>query len=113
MASACIDKKDIRKYLEPIHPNLLSDVESYEVSTYYIFPAYHGCQYKNRNGTRKKIEYNRGEIRVFLPVHTAYWIKTKKKYLSPKVYHTRYQRKFYEKGQLFNRQLLHVKYEYY
>ena len=51
MASACIDEKDIRKYLEHIHPNLLSDAESYEVGVYYIFPAYHNCRYRNRNGT--------------------------------------------------------------
>ena len=37
MASACIDEKDIRKYLEHIHPNLLSDAESYEVGVYYIY----------------------------------------------------------------------------
>ena len=108
MASACIDEKDISKYLEHIHANLLSDIESYKVSMHYIFPAYHGCQ--NRNGTRKKIEYSRGEICV-VPVHTACWRKTKKKYLSPKVYHSRYQRKLYEKGlflaSLFNRQLSH------
>ena len=116
MASACIDEKDISKYLEHIHPNLLSDIESYKVAAHDIFPAYHGCRYRNRNGTGKEIEYNRGEICV-LPIHTACWRKTKKKYLSPKVYHTRYRRKLYEKGlflaSLFNRQLLHPKYEYY
>ena len=89
MASACIDEKDISKYLERIHPNLLSDIGSYKVGAYYIFPAYRSCRCRNRNGTRKKIEYNRGEICV-APVHTACWRKTKKKYLSPKVYHTRY-----------------------
>ena len=66
MASACIDEKDIRKYLEHIHPNLLSDVESYEVGVYYIFPAYHNCRYRNRNGTGKKIEYNREKSVFFL-----------------------------------------------
>ena len=114
MASACIDEKDISKYLEQIHPNLLSDIESYNVGAYDIFPAYHGFRYRNSNGTRKKIEYNRGDICV-VPVPTACCRKTKKKYLIPKVYHTRYRRKLYEKGfflaSLFNRQLLHPKYE--
>ena len=109
MASACIDEKGSSKYLEHIYPNLLSDVERYKVGAYYIFPAYHGYRYRNRNETRKKIEYNRGEICV--PVYTACWRKTKKIYLSPKVYHTRYRRKLYEKGlflaSLFNRQLSH------
>ena len=115
MASAWIDEKDISKYLEHIHPNLLSDIEIYKVAAHDIFPAYHGCQYRNKNGTGKEIEYNRGEICV-LPIHTACWRKTKKKYLSPKVYHTRYLRQLCEKGlflaSLFNRQLLHPKYEY-
>ena len=81
-----------------------------------MFPCYQDCQYRNRNGTIKKIECNRGEICV-VPVHTVCWRKTKKKYLRPKVYHTRYQRKLYEKrlflASLFNQQLLHPKYEYY
>ena len=54
MASACIDEKGISKYLEHIYPDLLSDVERYKVGAYYIFPAYHGCRYRNRNRTRKK-----------------------------------------------------------
>ena len=116
MASACIDEKDISKYLEHIHPNLLSDIESYKVGAYHMFPCYHDCQYRNRNGTIKKIECIRGEICV-VPVHNVCWRKTKKKYFSPKVYHARYQRKLCEKrlflASLFNQQLLHPKYEYY
>ena len=115
MASACIDEKDISKYVEHIHANLLSDIESYKVSAYYIFPVITVVDIEIET-TRKKREYNRGEICV-VPVHTACWRKTKKKYLNPKVYHTRYQRKLYEQGlflaSLFNRQLLHPKNEYY
>ena len=54
MASACIDEKDISKLFKHFHPNLLADIESYKVGAYYIFPTYHGCEYRNRNGTRKK-----------------------------------------------------------
>ena len=54
MASACIDEKGISKYLEHIYPDLLSNVERYKVGAYYVFPAYHGCRYRNRNRTRKK-----------------------------------------------------------
>ena len=55
MASACMDEKDISKLLKHFHPNLLSDIESYKVGAYYIFPTYHGCPYRKRNVTRKKI----------------------------------------------------------
>ena len=55
MASACLHEKDISKLLKHFHPNLLSDIESYKVGAYYILPTYHGCGYRKRNVTRKKI----------------------------------------------------------
>ena len=97
MASACIDEKDISKLLKHFHPNLLSDIESYKVGAYYIFPTYHSCRYRNRSGTRKKLQYSRGEVYIN-PDHTACWRKTEKKYLNPKVYNTRYRRNVYKKG---------------
>ena len=84
---------------------MVSNIESYKVGAYYLFPTYHGCQHRNRNGTRKKIQYNKGE-QCINPVHTACWRKTKKKYLSPKVYNTRYQRNFNQKSGFFLTSLL-------
>ena len=89
MASACMDKKDISKLLKHFHPNLLSDIESCKVGAYYIFPTYHGFGFRNRNRTRKKIQYNRGEVCIN-SVYTACWRKTKNKYSNPKLYNTRY-----------------------
>ena len=87
--SACAHEEYIYKLLKCLHRNLVSNIESYKVGAYYLFPTYHGCQHRNRNGTRKKIQYNKGE-QCINPVHTACWRKTKKKYLSPKVYNTTY-----------------------
>ena len=84
---------------------MVSNIESYKVGAYYLFPTYHGCQHRNRNGTRKKIQYNKGE-QCINPVHTACWRKTKKKYLSPKVYNTTYWRKFYKNSGFFLTSLL-------
>ena len=64
MANAFIHEKNISKLLKHIHPNLLSDLESYKVGTHYIFPTYHGCWYRNRNETRKK--YNAIEEKFVL-----------------------------------------------
>ena len=98
MPSACIHEKGISKLFKNFfHPNLLSDFESYKVGTYYLFPTYHGCWYKNRNGTRKKMQFFRGEVCINA-VHTACWRRTKKKYLNPKVYNTRYRRIVYKRG---------------
>ena len=66
MASACMDKKGISKLLKHFHPNLLSYIESYNVGAYYIFPTYHGFGFRNRNGTRNKKKYNRGEVCINL-----------------------------------------------
>ena len=77
MASACAHKEDIGKLLKYLHPNLVSNIEKYKVGAYYLFHNYHGCNYRNRNGTRKRIQYNKGEQGIN-PVHTACWRRTKK-----------------------------------
>ena len=89
MASTCAHEEDIYKLLKYLHPNLVSNIGSYKVGAYYLFPTNHGCWYRNRNKTRKKIQYNKGE-QCINPVHTAFWRKTKNKCLSPKVYNTKY-----------------------
>ena len=86
-------KKILVNFSNTFIQTFLSDIESYKVGAYYIFPTYHCCQYRNRNGTRKRIQYNKGKMCISL-AHTACWRKIIKKYLNPKVYNTRYQRNF-------------------
>ena len=59
--------------------------------------SYHGCSYRSRNGTRKKIQYNRGEQRVN-PIHTSCWRPVKKIYLGfpPRNYLTKYRKKYFK-----------------
>ena len=57
MASACIHEEELGKVLKYLHPNLVSNIHRYKEGSYYLFPSYHGCFYRNRNGTRKKIQY--------------------------------------------------------
>ena len=49
-------KKILVNFWNTFIQTFLSGIESYKVGAYYIFPTYHCCQYRNRNGTRK--EYN-------------------------------------------------------
>ena len=97
MTSACIHKEELGKVIKFFHPNLVSNIKRYKDGCYYLYPSYHGCSYRNRNGTRKKIQYNRGEQCVNL-VHNSCWKRVKKKYLGfpPRVYLTRYQKNYFK-----------------
>ena len=97
MASACIHEQDLGKVLKHLHPNIVSNIDSYKEDRYYIFPTYHGCRYRNRNGTRKKIQYNRGE-QCLTPVHTFCGRPVKKKYLGNliRVYRTKYRKNYFK-----------------
>ena len=97
MASACLHEKELDKVIKFLHPNLVSNIKRYKEGCYYLFAWYHGCSYRNRNGTRKKIQYNRGEQCVN-PVQTSCWRPVKKKYLgfSPRIYLTRYRENYFE-----------------
>ena len=44
------------------HPKLRKNIEKFKIENYFIFPHYHGCGKRNRNGTNKKINYKIGEI---------------------------------------------------
>ena len=98
MASACIHEDNLGKNLKYLHSNIISNIDSYKKGYHYIFPSYHGCRYRNRNGTRKRIQYNKGE-QCLVPVHSFCWRPVKKKYLGNpiRVYMTRYQRAFLQK----------------
>lgn len=34
-----------------LHPNLINTLDHYRQNDSYGFPKYHGCDYRNRNGT--------------------------------------------------------------
>ena len=45
-----------------IHPKLRKNIDNFKIDGYYVFPHYHDCGKRNRNGTNKKINYKIGEI---------------------------------------------------
>ena len=61
MASACIHEGNLGKILKYLHPNIVSNIDRYKEGWYYLFPSHYGCRYRNRKGTRKRIQYNKGE----------------------------------------------------
>ena len=72
MASACMHEDNLGKNLKYLHPNIISNIDSLH------FSFYHGCRYRNRNGTRKRIQYNKGE-QCLVPVHSFCWRPVKRK----------------------------------
>ena len=87
--SACVHENDLLKFIDLIHPNLMWSIDCYKKDNYYVFPTYHGCNYKNKNCTRKRIDYKSGE-QCIRPIDIPYWTKTKQKYKNKgKVYFTR------------------------
>ena len=45
-----------------IHPKLRKNIDNFKIDGYYIFPHYHNCGKRNRNGANKKINYRIGEM---------------------------------------------------
>ena len=89
MTSACVHENDLLKFIDLIHPNLMWSIDCYKKDNYYVFPTYHGCNYKNKNCTRKRIDYKSGE-QCIRPIDIPCWTKTKQKYKNKgKVYFTR------------------------
>ena len=77
------------RYKDLIHPNIVENVDMYRKGKVITLPPYHGCHYANRNGTRKLIDYGRGEQCV-LPTNKRFWkIDVKDKYMIRKAYFTR------------------------
>ena len=91
MSSACIHRDNLGKILKYLHPNIVSNIEFYKEGSFYVFLCHHGCRFQNRNGTRKKIRYHKGE-QCINPVNTVSWRPVKKKYFGSavRVYPTRY-----------------------
>ena len=97
MTSVCIHEEELGKVINFLQPNLVSNIKRCKEGCYYLFPSYHGCSYRNRNGTRKKMQYNGGEQCVN-PAHTSCWRPVKNKYLGfpPRVYLTRYRKNYFK-----------------
>ena len=75
-----------------IHPNISNKIHKFKQGNYYVFPTFHGCNFKNRNGSRKRINYKVGNMCVS-PTENIYWkdiANINKKKLPYKIYFTRY-----------------------
>ena len=78
---------NIKDYL---HPNLHTIVKEHLDNNLICLPPFHGCNYRNKNGTRKLIDYARGK-RCNTPAWNFSWKRgIKKKYFSNKYPATRY-----------------------
>ena len=103
------------------HPKLRRNIRKFKQENYFIFPLYHGCGKKNRNGTNKKINYSVGEMCISPTYSLLPKVNNiKLKYLPQKIYFTRYGGQFgmknfaktkgkkwfdWDKGQFFEREL--------
>ena len=59
----CFPLETYKKFENIIHPNLKANIDHY--GDQIFLPVYHGCRLNNRNGTRKKIDYKRGQQCLF------------------------------------------------
>ena len=103
------------------HSKLRRNIRKFKQENYFIFPLYHGCGKKNRNGTNKKINYSVGEMCISPTYSLLPKVNNiKLKYLPQRIYFTRYGGQFgmknfaktkgkkwfdWDKGQFFEREL--------
>ena len=73
----CIHVKDYTKFKDLIHPNITDNIDYCKKGNYYLFPTYHGCSLRKRNGIKKREDYKRG-YQCVLPSSNPYWRRTKK-----------------------------------
>ena len=45
-----------------IHPKIRKNIDNFKIDGYYVFPHFHNCGKRNRNGTNKKINYRIGKM---------------------------------------------------
>ena len=84
------DTDGLKHFENIIHPNLLANKNRYLKNRLYEFPQYHGCGFRNKNGTNKEIDYKRGGQCLF-PTAKRYWKKNIAGRLIPrKLHYTRY-----------------------
>ena len=80
----------IKDYLHPNLDKIVKEDKLKNDKKVYL-PPYHGCGYRNKNGTRKSIDYGRG-YRCITPSWRRSWKKdVKEKYLRKKYPKTRYR----------------------
>ena len=80
----------IRDYLHPNLDKIVKD-DKLKDDKLIVLPPYHGCGYRNKNGTKKSIDYGRGH-RCITPSWRRSWKKNvKEKYLRKKYPKTRYR----------------------
>ena len=78
---------NIKDYL---HPNLRKIIKEHLDNNLICLPPFHGCKHKNKNGTRKLIDYGRG-YRCSTPVWNFSWKRQiKKRYFTGNYPVTRY-----------------------
>ena len=57
-----ISKESYERLKSVFHPKIRKNIERFKQENYCIFPSYHGCGKRNRNGVNKKINYVVGEM---------------------------------------------------
>lgn len=62
-----------------LHPNIHNFINHYRDGNLIDLPQFHGCGLVNRNGSRKFVRYEFGELCV-APTWRRYWRKTKPKH---------------------------------
>ena len=75
-----------------LHPNLHKIIKEDKLKDdkLIVLPPFHGCGYRNKNGTKKFIDYSRG-YRCITPSWRRLWkINVRDKYLIRKNYKTRF-----------------------
>lgn len=78
------------------HPNVERFVNDYKNGNKIIFPPFHGCGHRNKNGTRKFINYT-NSYQCINPSWKLYWkknVKTKYKTKIGFCYWTRYMTQY-------------------
>ena len=86
-----ISEKTYERLKSVFHSKIRKNIKKFKQEHYYIFPNYHGCGKKNRNGINKKINYAVGEMCnsptykiSFKPMNELKW-----EHLPNKIYWTR------------------------
>ena len=80
MANTYIPEKDLDRFINRLHPNIVRNIHHYKQDDgSYLFKRYQGCDYTNRNSTRKRIDYKRGK-QCLMSTNDPYWRVTKDKY---------------------------------
>ena len=60
MANTYIQEEDFDRFINRLYPDIVRNVHHYKQDdASYLFQRYHGCHYRNTNGTRKHIDCKR------------------------------------------------------